>query len=42
MLVGDGARKWARDRNIEEVEDDYLKTGKNFIFKIYYFNSKYI
>ena len=26
MLVGDGARQWARENNIEEVGDDSLKT----------------
>ena len=26
MLVGDGARKWANEHNIEEVNDDALKT----------------
>ena len=26
MLAGDGARKWAREHNIEEVDDDALKT----------------
>jgi isoaspartyl peptidase/L-asparaginase-like protein (Ntn-hydrolase superfamily) len=26
MLVGDGAKKWAREHNIEEVDDDALKT----------------
>lgn len=27
MLVGDGAKKWAIDNNLEEVDDDFLKTG---------------
>jgi isoaspartyl peptidase/L-asparaginase-like protein (Ntn-hydrolase superfamily) len=26
MLVGEGARKWAHEHNIEEVGDDSLKT----------------
>jgi len=28
MLVGEGARIWAREHNLEEVTDDFLKTGK--------------
>ena len=27
MLVGDGARKWAKERRIEEVGDNDLITG---------------
>ena len=27
MLVGEGAKLWARENNIEEVDDDFLKTG---------------
>lgn len=27
MLVGQGARQWARENGIEEVDDDFLKTG---------------
>lgn len=27
MLVGAGARIWAREHNITEVSDDFLKTG---------------
>lgn len=30
MLVGDGARQWAIDNNLEEVDDDYHKTGWYF------------
>ena len=30
MLVGDGAKLWARNNNIEEVGDDFLKTGAFF------------
>lgn len=26
MLVGEGAKKWAIENNIEQVSDDYLKT----------------
>ena len=26
MLAGDGARKWAREHSIKEVDDDALKT----------------
>ena len=33
MLVGDGAKLWARNNNIEEVSDDFLKTG---VFIIYF------
>lgn len=28
MLVGQGAQSWARTNNIEMVDDDFLKTGK--------------
>lgn len=28
MLVGNGARLWARENGIEEVDDEFLKTGK--------------
>jgi hypothetical protein len=28
MLVGEGAKLWARSQNIEEVPDEFLKTGK--------------
>jgi len=28
MLVGEGAKTWARSQNIEEASDEYLKTGK--------------
>lgn len=31
ILVGDGARIWAREHNIPEVDDNYLKTGNLLI-----------
>lgn len=34
MLVGEGARIWAREQNLEEVTDDYLKTGNFKLFLI--------
>ncbi len=27
MLVGEGARQWAVSKNLEEVDDNYHKTG---------------
>ena len=27
MLVGEGAKLWAIDNNLEEVDDDFHKTG---------------
>ena len=27
MLVGNGARIWAREKGLEEVDDEFLKTG---------------
>lgn len=34
MLVGQGARQWAREKGIDEVDDEFLKTGilNNFLF----------
>ncbi len=31
MLVGEGAKIWAKEHNIKTVDDDYLKTGTNHL-----------
>jgi hypothetical protein len=36
MLVGNGARLWARENGIEEVDDEFLKTGKTKLILIYF------
>jgi hypothetical protein len=35
MLTGEGARVWAKDHQIEEADDDYLKTGNNHFLSSY-------
>ena len=39
MLVGEGARKWAREHNIEEIDEDLLKT-ENIIKSHRHFKQK--
>lgn len=34
MLVGEGAKLWAIDNKLEEVDDNFHKTGKPYFLNI--------